>query len=335
MIMALLGGGIATRLGSKWALAGGLALLGLSSLVFQVQWLGLVIVLWFLGGAGLALVSIGGSSSLTRLSEREVLGVLAAFYALSTTIGGAVGNPIAGVMIERFGFATFSWAAIALSVTMILAVTFLMRLPPGASATGGRSLGSIGSAIWAVARHPNMRFVVGLRSLPTIYYGMLTVHIPLLLNSVSGSKVTVAAYITTNLIVASIAQLLTGRAADRWGARRPSLVVYSLMILSGIGLAATSGTVWGLFVFGVLGIAAAWALSTLMFVWVNDGIPKGDHPATFGLLHAVWSLCMITGSVFGSWFSHTQPGLPFLLIGLLNGVALVLITRYYRKLAAA
>jgi MFS family permease len=215
---------------------------------------------------------------------------------------------------------------------MILAVLCLLRLPRGA-AVPEKTLRSLWTAIWSVARHPNMGYIIGLRSLPTIYYGLLTVHIPLLLNSVSGSKVTVAAYVTTNLIVASGAQLLTGRAADRWGARRPSLVVYGLMIASGLGLALTSGTVWGLFAFGVLGIAAAWALSTLMFVWVNDGIPKNDHPATFGLLHSIWSLCMITGSVFGGWFSATQPGLPFLLIGLLNGAALFLTGRYYRKIS--
>ena len=123
-----------------------------------------------------------------------------------------------------------------------------------------------------------MRLVVGLRCLPTIFYGMLTVLIPLLLNDLTGSKVMVAAYGTINLIVASGAQLLAGRAADRWGARIPSLAAYAAIVLSGLGLAASHGTVWGLFVFGVLGIAAAWSLSTMMYVWVSDGIPQGRTP---------------------------------------------------------
>lgn len=89
-----------------------------------------------------------------------------------------------------------------------------------------------------------------------------------------------------------------------------------------------------LFLFGVLGIAAAWSLSTLMYVWVADGLPKDEHPATFGLLHAVWSLCMITGSLLGGWLVRLTPGLPFLLVALINIGACVLIILYYRRQAA-
>jgi MFS family permease len=159
------------------------------------------------------------------------------------------------------------------------------------------------------------------------------VLIPLLLNHLSGSKVLVAAYGTTNLVVASAAQLLAGRAADRWGARGPTLVAYAAVILSGLGLALSAGTLAGLFAFGVLGIAAAWSLSTLMYVWVSDGVNRSDHPAAFGLLHAVWSLSMITGSVLGGWFVATLPGLPFLIAALLNTVSIFLALGYYRRIS--
>jgi DHA1 family tetracycline resistance protein-like MFS transporter len=177
--------------------------------------------------------------------------------------------------------------------------------------------------------------LVGLRCLPTIFYGALSVLIPLLLNDLSGSKVLVAAYGTTTLVVASAAQLLAGRSADRWGARGPTLAAYAAVVLAGLGLALQAGTVWGLFVFGVLGIAAAWSLSTLMYVWVNDGVARTEHPAAFGLLHAVWSLSMIAGSVLGGWFVTTLPGLPFLLAGLMNVASLFLILVYYRQPAPA
>jgi MFS family permease len=103
------------------------------------------------------------------------------------------------------------------------------------------------------------------------------------------------------------------------------------MILSGLGLAFFNRTVWGLFVFGVLGIAVAWSLSTLMMVWVNDGVEKSDQPSTFGLLHAVWSVSMITGSVIGGGLAGSLPGLPFLIAGSMNILSLLLIQRYYRK----
>ena len=105
---------------------------------------------------------------------------------------------------------------------------------------------------------------------------------------------------------------------------------WAKLLLAGLGLAASAGTVWGLFVFGVLGIAAAWSLSALMYVWVADGLPQAEHPATFGLLHAVWSLSMITGVVLGGWFVHALPGLPFLIGGLLNAGSFLLTFAYYK-----
>ena len=324
-------------MGTKWVLVCGLTLSGLSSLVFQTHWLWLAALLWLAGGAGSALVTVGGASYLTRLSVRRAsgrgaLGILSALYVLSMTVGGAVGNPIAGVLIEQRGFGAFGWAAMALTVVAVLIVTLLMAhlqdhaVQPAAEPAPLRSFWS--SALSATRRTKG-RLLIGMRCLPTIFYGMLTVLIPLLINSLSGSKVTVAAYGTATLIVASGAQLLAGRMADRWGGRRPTLVAYAAMILAGLGLAASAGTVWGLFVFGVLGVAAAWSLSTLMYVWVADGIPKAEHPSTFGLLHAVWSLSMITGSVLGGWFVHSMPGLPFLIAGLLNAGSFLLTFAYY------
>jgi MFS family permease len=332
MVAALLGGAITERLGSKWVLIVGLILYGVSSLVFHLQAFWWVTVLWLIGGAGAALVTVGGSSYLTRLSARGALGILSALYALSMTIGGAIGNPIAGVLIEQYGFGTFGWAAVALSVVTALIVALWMANLHD-YATEPVSLQRFGGSILPTIRQTNVRLLIGLRGLPTLFYGMLTVLIPLLLNDLSGNKVLVAAYGTTTLIVASAAQLLAGRAADRWGARRPTLVAYTTLIVSGLGLFLGARSVEGLFIFGVLGIAAAWSLSTLMYIWVADGIGRDEHPSTFGLLHAVWSLCMIGGSMLGGWLVRLAPGLPFLVLGLINIGAYFLTVFYYRDKA--
>jgi MFS family permease len=244
------------------------------------------------------------------------------------TFGGAIGNPLAAVIIERYRLTAFSWTLISLSVGIILVVILLMTQMLN-SAADPVPLRSFWTGILSTARQTNVQLLVGLRCLPTIFYGMITVLIPLLINSLSGSKGMVAAYGSTSLIVASAAQILAGRTADRWGARLPTLVAYGAIILSGLGLAVNAGNVWGLFLFGILGIAAAWSLSTLMYVWVNDSIPTVEHPSTFGLLHAVWSLSMITGAVLGGWFSASLPGLPFLIAGLFNAGSFFLTITYY------
>src|SRR5512141_1976176 len=68
MITAVLGGAVTGMLGSNWALVCGLALAGVGSLAFQAHGAWLVAALWFAGGVGLALITVGGASYLTRLS---------------------------------------------------------------------------------------------------------------------------------------------------------------------------------------------------------------------------------------------------------------------------
>lgn len=332
MIAALVSGAVTARLGSKWLLVGGLALSGLNSLVFQLDSFWAVAGLWLIGGGGAALVTVGTSSYLTRLSGQGTLGILAAFYALSMTIGGAIGNPLAGLLIEQAGFGRFGWTMMALTITTTLILALWM---PNLHDYAAKPIGlrAFGRSLAPTLRQPTVRFLVGLRGLPTLFYGMMTVLVPLLLNELAGNKVMIAAYGTATLIVASLAQLLAGRAADRWGAQRPTLVAYGTLFVAGCGLFFGAGRVATLFAFGVLGIAAAWSLSTLMYVWVADGLPKDEHPATFGLLHAVWSLCMIGGSLIGGWLVRLAPGLPFLFGGLINIGACFLIIRYYQRQA--
>lgn len=330
MATALLGGAIAARLGSKWVMVCGLCLSCLGSLAFQIHILWLVVILWLFSGAGLALTTVGGSSYLTRISKRGSIGILAAIYVLSTTIGGSFGNPLAGALIENSGFHAFSWMVIGITAfTILVLAVFLPAYKE--SIANPLLLRSFWRGIVATSRQTNVRMLTGMRSLPTVFYGMLTVLIPLLINDLTGSKVTVAVYGTTNLIVASAAQLLAGRAADRWGARKPTLAAYTILILAGLGLAVSARTLPGLFGFGVLGIASAWALATLMFIWVNDGVPKSEHPSTFGLLHAVWNLSMISGTILGGGFVATRPGLPFFIGGLLNIGSLFMTHAYYNR----
>ena len=125
-------------------------------------------------------------------------------------------------------------------------------------------------------RRAKVRQLLGPRSLPTVFYGMLTVSF---LCCSMGCR-------TTNWWWRPIddkpdrgfRRATVGRPRGRsFGARGPTLVAYTAIILAGLGLAATVNTVWGLFIFGVLGVAAAWSLSTLMYVWVADGVPKAEH----------------------------------------------------------
>jgi len=109
MLVALLGGAITARIGSKWTLIAGMSISTLASLVFQLHSLWPILLLWMLGGGCGSLMFVGSSSYLTKLRSQGTLGTLAAIYALSMTAGGALGNPLAAVSIERYGYSSYGW----------------------------------------------------------------------------------------------------------------------------------------------------------------------------------------------------------------------------------
>lgn len=324
---ALVGGGLTDSLGSKRVLLIGLAGGAVASLVFQTQLPLVVAILWSLGGVAGSLQTLGASSYLTRAVESSRLGLLSALFALSFTIGGAASNPVAGWLLDESGFGLFGLTgAIVLAVAALLVQLALPRQSPGIIATNEQPV-----TLLALARRPVVQILMGLRFLPTVFYGMVTVLAPLMLNDLAGNKTTVAIYGTVSLVVASAAQLAAGRAADRYGHRWPTLVGYAALIVAALGLALFSRELWGVFVFGVLGIAAAWALATLFFVLVSDGVPRAEHGRAFGLMHATWSIAMIGGALLGGALMHLAPGLPFLVGGVLNGFSLVLTPLFFAQ----
>jgi MFS family permease len=331
MLVALLGGAITARIGSKWTLIAGMSVSMMASFVFQLTSLWPILLVWMIAGGCGSLMFVGSSSYLTKLRGQGSLGTLAAIYALSMTAGGALGNPLAAVMIERYGYSSYGWLVFGFMFTVVLILAWKMpnlEDQPGNTPNAKTSRNPLN-----MLRHPNLPLLIGMRSIPTLYYSMVLLLVPLMLNQISDNKWMIAAYGTTNLIVASLTQLAAGKAADKWGALRPSMVGYALLLFTGIGLSLSTTSAIGLFVFGVIGIAAAWGLSTMLFMWVSDGIAKEQHASAFGLLHAVWSISMVGGSLLGGQLVDLYPSLPFVLLGLLNLGGFFFASSYYRRLS--
>jgi MFS family permease len=333
MIAGLLGGALSDTRGSKWVLVLGLTFATVATFTFRASQPWLIALLWVIGGLAIGFHTTGGQSYLTRVADVRSLGLASALYALCLTMGGATGNPLAGRALDTRGFAVFGLMLLGLAVATLIGAVILLPSVTSERAKEKR-VGSSGG--WdgslALIRRTTVRMLVGIRFLPTIYYAMLGVLIPLLINNVAGNKSAVAAYASISLIVASTAQLIAGRSADRFGRRVPVLVGFSALILSALGLALFARNLWGLFVFGVMGNAAAWALAALMFVLVSDGVARPEHGRVFGLLHASWSIAMITGSLLGGALVRVGVGIPFLAGGLLNLGSIILVLHYLARL---
>ena len=326
MLTAMLTGSLAQRIGNKWVWVGGIALAALNSLVFQSTSVWWIAGWWVIGGVGMALAGIGSASILTFIGGKTQIGVLSSIYILCFTIGGVIGNPLIGWLITRYDYHTMSIAALVMSgIGMGIVLFGIPHTVPVKSTTNAPN-----QIDWQFIRNPHALLVMGMRGLATVNYGVLTVLIPLLLNQTAKDVYLVASYASTMLVVASLTQFLAGRAADKWGALWPTISCFAVMVGCGGVLFWGTHSIPLLFVCGIISNAAAWALSSLMYLWVADFIPSDRHPLLLGWLHAIWSICMVIGSLIGGWLILYTQGLPFLVTGLLCLVPLWWTWQLYR-----
>jgi MFS family permease len=327
MIASVIGGALCDALGRKWTLVLGLIGFVLGSLAYLIRAPWLVILLWALSGLGLGFHTLGGQSYLIDAAGSERLGVLSALYHWGFTVGGALGSPGAGVILDSRGFAAFGLILLSVSLTTALAaMAFLPRLR---TSEVHRNVGGL-RGYADVIRRPVVVLLGLLRLLPTCYWGMATVLIPLLINRMAGSKTAVALYATFSQIMASLAQILAGRAADRWGRRPPTLMAFGALVVAAAGLAGFATHLWSFYTFGVLGACAAWSLSTLMPCLVSDATAVEERGRVLGTISLLWNMGMIVGSLIGGALVETAVGLPFLVAALLNLGAIALAVSFFR-----
>jgi len=226
MVAGVVAGFLSDVLGSKWMLVAGIAGLGLTSLAFVIPLPAVVAVLWVMNGIAIGFHTLGGQSYLTRAADPAHLGLLSGLYELTLTLGGAVGSPGLGVLVDRQEFGAFGIVLfLACLLTALVAIFFLPN-----TRTAGADLQQSPRRSWgqilAVFQRPVVAVLMAVRFLPTIFYGMATVLIPLLINRLTGSKTSVAVYGLISLILASASQLLAGSAASLWGSRWPTLISF-------------------------------------------------------------------------------------------------------------
>jgi MFS family permease len=333
MIASVVGGTLCDVLGHKRTLVLGLAGFVLGSLTYLVRAPWLVASLWALSCLGLGFHTLSGQSYLIDAAGQEHLGVTSALFNWGYTIGGALGGPGAGLILDKQGFATFGLALLALSsATTMGTMAFLPRLRGkrgAATLVWSASLFGYGDVI----RRPVMIVLGLLRFLPTCYYGMASVLNPLLINRMAGNKTAVSLYTTLSLILATLAQVVTGRAADRWERRRPTLVAFGVLIVSIVGQASFSTHLWSFYIFGVLGICAAWSLATLMPCLVSDAAAAEERGRVLGMLEVLWNVGMMVGALVGGVLVEVATGLPFFITALLNLGAAALAVFFFRLVA--
>jgi MFS family permease len=324
MIAALVGGALSDGMGRKWTLVLGLLGFVFGSLLYLVSSPLLVLMFWVISGLGLGFHAVGGEGYLIDSAGREHLGVLSAFYNWGFTLGGALGSATAGIVLESGDFRALGLTLLAVSLAAALgAVAFLPQLR-GPTREKSVSLRDTLIGYRDVLRQRAVLVLASLRFLPTCYWGMVSVLIPLLINRATGAKTAVALYATLSQILASLAQVAAGQSADRWGPRWPALVAFSGVVVSALGLAASASReiLWLFYAFGILGACAAWSLSTLMPTLISIAAPIEERGRVVGALNFLWNMGMMVGAMIGGALVSIAVGLPFLVAALLNLLAI-------------
>lgn len=313
-IFAIVGGRLADVLGLKTTLLLGLAGAGLTGLVFHAHHIVPLTMLILVIGAAAGPWSTAGQSYLIASAGPSRLGLGGALYFLSGTAGNSVGSLCTGFVKDNWSFPQLGTVmACIMGGVFVLGLLLLpsTRVPRAVDTRRERL------ALWRSYRpllsHRNVHLLLGIRLTITSFWGMATLVLPLLVYRASQSASTAAYYGAVSLAVAAAGQLLTGLLRDRLGRTGPLIVSSLGIVVSSACLALYVDSIPGLFVFGTLLTATAWAVSTLIPALIAEVAIEGEKNRLIGLGHMVWSASMVTGSIVGGILVEIGPHLPFVL----------------------
>jgi MFS family permease len=328
MFASILGGSVGDRWGHKWTLFLGIIALAIGGLLYTAHIPWLVILLWGVGSGGMGFTTVGGQGYLTMASNAGILGLASALYNWGYTVGGAVGTPLSTLILGKNNYFVLGLVLAGFTVLPMLIAAFLPQLRPDpiSRVVAGSTLG------YGMFLRRRILLLSLLRFLPTCYYG-ITALFPLLIKQQSNSNTTVAWFVTVSSIFASLTQLAAGRCADRYGVRLPAQMAFGTLLVAIVGTILTVPSIWGLYVFGTLGIGAAWVLSTLLPGMVATAAEPEIRGRVFGGLHMVWTLAMMLGALLGGELLDMDRRLPFMVVGVLNLLALLLTVPFFRMRA--
>ncbi|MEK6302934.1 MAG: MFS transporter [Acidobacteriota bacterium] len=281
-------GAATDRFGPKGILVGGLAVYGVSILLFafiKVTWL--FFVVRAIEGLGGAAIAVSTETMVNRLSGPDERARRMSHYALSVGIGWALG-PLAGTLLYRLKPELPFIACCALSlVAAICAAVFIHD--PGSNSHRVEGIFSVLSRRLIVPVSAGALYGFLMSSLVTLF--------PLYLRLQPGLNVTevaMGAIITAVIAGTIVSQVPIGRAADRFGKRLTLGVATTL--LSGVFALMAFHSDWRIFIAtGAMVGALAGSLYPIGLAILGGAV----HKKRLGAATSLFSLAFGVGSLVG------------------------------------
>jgi MFS family permease len=277
----------------------------------------LMVALAVYAGLMFGLGSVAGLSYVMDTSPRHTLALATACYFLAGTVGNALGSAGAGWIA---GELANGYAVLGIGMTAghgLLLVAAWRLLPPLPRPEVPRTLEALTGGYRELLLRREVWALLGLRFLPTVYWGTATFLMPLLLFRLTGSEKAAGYYTSVSLVVSAICQLMMGRIVDRVGPRVPVLASISLVTAACLAQGWLGSQPAGLVLSGLVGAGAAWSLSVTMTTLVQELSSEETKGRLLGMTHVAWSGGFLAGTLLSGHLAreHGQGPAAFLVSG--------------------
>jgi MFS family permease len=318
LLASLPAGLVATWVGPRRTVIGGLLLLGASSLVFGLaDEIGLLDAARFAQGVSGALIWSGALTWLITTAPPERRGSVIG-TALGTAVAGALVGPILGAIAAEVG--TEAVFGAVLGIALLLAA-IASRLPE-AGLPERQPLREVRATILTKPVLTATAFV----AIPSLMFGAVEVLVPLRIDELGGGHVAIAGGFIVGAGLEAVLAPIAGRYSDRVGRRIPFVIGTGICACSMVGIAAAQDLdlVLAGLILGSLGagICFAPALTTLSETADMSGLHQGFAA---GLSNMAWAAGQTAGALAGGGVaSVTGYAVPSLAVA-----ALLLFTSSY------
>lgn len=316
-------GAMADRVGRSVPMIIGFSLGALSSFLLsftrnQILAVSLVLLIW----AGSAIYSPAALALVSEISSSGRAMPFSLYYSF-VTVGQIVGQALAGILIEGYGYR----AAFLSSAILSLTATMMVRLWFWDEKRGERKtdvLGDLTRGIKIIIRNRYLRYLAIALSLHGIGFTMSYTFIPLVARADQGLNDSQIGLILSIWSFGNlIAMVPLGRITDVIGGKR--MLIYHL---------AASSAVWWVYPFvkdlGIItvlmvaqGFVGAMDLPARRMILV--GISEGEVATAIGSLDSITFLLSSVGNLFAGLIWSMGHWVPFVLGSMINLVGLFLL----------
>ncbi|HEU0023457.1 MAG TPA: MFS transporter [Thermoleophilaceae bacterium] len=329
LVGALPAGWLAARVGVKPTLLLGLALLGVTSIVFGfAESVVLLDAARFAQGVGGACMWAGGLAWLVYATPPDRRG---------TMIGSALGAAIVGVLLGPVlgGLATVASPQLVFSGVAVLAAALAAWAwtVPAAPPEEGAGMRAVFTAL---ARRPVLAGF-WLFTLPAVFAGVIEVLAPLRLDELGASGAAIGAVFLVVAAVEAVLSPVSGRLSDRHGRLAPIRVgLVGAVVMAALLPLPDTVILMGLaLLVAVAALGAFWAPAMAMLSEASETAGL-DQALAFGLANLAWASGHMAGSAGGAALADaTADAVPYALLGITCAVTLAGLTRARVRAAPA